>query len=218
MPGTITALEIQQRDKERVSVFLDGEYAFSLALIEAARLRRGQALSDAEIAELRARDAVEQAVASAVHFLSYRPRSTSEVRDNLTGKGFEPPAIDAALERLARLGYLDDLAFARYWVSNRDEFRPKGPLALRQELREKGIASALCDEALAEVDFTDAAYRAAQSQIKRLRGADRRTAQRKLYDALLRRGFRSEAAMDVVKRVLDELAIPDDESVDMDDV
>ncbi len=218
MPGTITALEVQQRDKERVNVFLDNEYAFSLTLIEAARLRRGQALSDAEIAELRARDAVEQAVAKAVRFLSYRPRSTSEVRDNLSGKGIDPSAVEAALERLARLGYLDDLAFARYWVSNREEFRPKGPLALRQELREKGISSTICDQVLAEVDFSDAAYRAAQSQIKRLHGSDRRTVQRKLYDALLRRGFRSETAMDVVARVLNELEIPDDEPVDMDDV
>lgn len=219
MPATISALEIQKRNKERVSVFLDGEYAFSLTLIEAARLHKGQALSDEEIATLQAQDSIERAVDQAVRFLSFRPRSTNEIRANLTQKQYPPEAIEAALERLARLGYVDDLAFARYWVGNRDEFRPKGPLALRQELREKGIPSSLCDQVLAEVDFADAAYRAAQRAIKRLRGLDQTTFRQKIYEFLARRGFRPDTIRAVTERLLEELEIPpNDESVDFDDV
>jgi regulatory protein len=219
MPATISALEIQKHNKERVSVFLEGEYAFSLTLIEAARLHKGQTLSDTEIADLRAQDSIERAVDQAVRFLSYRPRSTSEIRDNLTRKQYPPEAIEAALERLARLGYVDDLAFARYWVSNRDEFRPKGPLALRQELREKGITGSLCDQVLAEVDFADAAYRAAQRANKRLSGLDQTTFRQKLYEYLARRGFRTETIRDVTERLLEELEIsPDDESLNFDDM
>jgi len=219
MPATITALEVQKHDKERVSVFLEGEYAFSLTLIEAARLHKGQTLSDEEIAVLRANDSIERAVDQAVRFLSYRPRSSSEIRDNLTQKQYPPEAVEAALERLTRLGYVDDLAFARYWVSNRDEFRPKGPLALRQELREKGIPGNLCDQVLAEVDFADAAYRAAQRAIKRLSGLDQATFRQKVYEFLARRGFRADTIRDVSGRLLEELEIPpDDEPVDYDDV
>ena len=219
MPATISALEVQKRNKERVSVFLDGEYAFSLTLIEAARLHKGQTLSDSEIAELRARDSIERAVDQAVRFLSFRPRSTSEIRDNLTKKQVPPEAIEAALERLTQLGYVDDLAFARYWVSNRDEFRPKGPLALRQELREKGITSRLCDQVLAEVDFADAAYRAVQRQVRRWNGLDQTTFRQKVYEFLARRGFRAETIRDVTGRLQEELEIPpDEEPFDFDDV
>ena len=45
----ITALEVQKRDKERVNVYLDGEFAFGLPVIEAARLHTGQELSEDEI-------------------------------------------------------------------------------------------------------------------------------------------------------------------------
>lgn len=219
MPATISALEVQKRNKERVSVFLDGEYAFSLTLIEAARLHKGQTLSDSEIAELRARDSIERAVDQAVRFLSFRPRSTSEIRDNLTKKQVPPEAIEAALERLTQLGYVDDLAFARYWVNNRDEFRPKGPLALRQELREKGITSRLCDQVLAEVDFADAAYRAVQRQVRRWNGLDQTTFRQKVYEFLARRGFRAETIRDVTGRLQEELEIPpDEEPFDFDDV
>ena len=219
MPATISALEVQKRNKERVSVFLDGEYAFSLTLIEAARLHKGQTLSDSEIAELRARDSIERAVDQAVRFLSFRPRSTSEIRDNLTKKQVPPEAIEAALKRLTQLGYVDDLAFARYWVNNRDEFRPKGPLALRQELREKGITSRLCDQVLAEVDFADAAYRAVQRQVRRWNGLDQTTFRQKVYEFLARRGFRAETIRDVTGRLQEELEIPpDEEPFDFDDV
>ncbi|HJW84705.1 MAG TPA: hypothetical protein VJ754_10415 [Anaerolineae bacterium] len=49
MAGTITALVAQKKNKDRVSVFLDGKFAFGLAAIEAIKLKRGQALSDADI-------------------------------------------------------------------------------------------------------------------------------------------------------------------------
>ncbi len=208
MSGMITALEVQQRNKERVSVYLDGEFAFGVTLLEAARLRRGQTLSDAEIAELRARDAVEQGVDQAVRFLSYRPRSAGEIRRYLAQKRAEPPVIEQVLDRLIGLGYVDDLAFARYWVENREEFRPKGPLALRQELREKGISKALIDQALSDVDFTESAYRAVQPRLAAWGALDRRALKQKVYEYLARRGFGAETIRDVIDRVQEETEMP----------
>jgi regulatory protein len=217
MPGKITALEAQQRNKERVNVYLDGEYAFSLSLIEAARLRRDQVLTDAEIADLKARDTVERAFDRAARFLSYRPRSISEIRQNLKAAGIEAPAIDRAIERLEAMGYVDDLAFARYWVQNRDEFRPKGPLALRQELKQKGVSSDVIAQALDEVDFADAAYRAAQQQAARWQTLDPRRFREKMLPFLARRGFTAATCQDVVARLVEELELPDPETSDDND-
>ncbi len=217
MPGQITALEVQARNKERVNVYLDGAYAFSLPLIEAARLRRGQNLTDAEIAELKARDAVATALDRAVRFLSYRPRSTSEVRRNLQGKGVEPPVIEQVIAQLERLGYLDDLAFARFWVQNRDEFRPRGPLALRQELKQKGIPAPIIAQVLGEVDFAEAAYRAASALATRWRTLGRRAFQQKVYAFLTRRGFPMETCREVIDRLLAELEVPDDDRIENDE-
>jgi regulatory protein len=61
MSGTITALKAQERSKDRVSVYLDGEFAFGLALIHALWLKIGQQLSDDEIVELQEADTVEKA-------------------------------------------------------------------------------------------------------------------------------------------------------------
>ncbi len=216
MPGTITALEIQKRNQERVNVYLDGAYSFSLSLIEAARLHRGQVLSDGDIAALQAQDAVEKAVDRAVRFLSYRPRSVSEIRRNLSQKGVDEPAVEAALARLEKLGYVDDEAFARFWVSNRDDFNPKGPRALRQELRQKGISNTIIDQALATVDFTDAATRAVQQRAKRWQHLERPAFQQKVYQFLARRGFLGETIQDVTAQMVEALAIPDIDEFDYD--
>src|SRR5258707_3645985 len=115
MAGTITALEVQRNNKERVNVYLDGEFAFGLTMIEAARLRKGQQLSDAEIAALKSTDSAQQAYERAVRFLGQRPRSTAEVRHNLTDKEIDASLIDEVITRLEGQGYLDDTAFAPYW-------------------------------------------------------------------------------------------------------
>lgn len=203
--GVITALEIQKRNKERVNVFLDGVYRFSVNLMDAVKLRKGQTLTDNDIAALKAEDDVVKAVESAVRFLSYRPRSISEVRRNLTEKQMEPPVIDAALERLSVLGYLDDEAFARYWVENRTSFKPLAPTALRFELRRKGISDAIITEVLEAVDPNAAARQAAQTQVKRLRGQDRKTFRTKLSSFLQRRGFSYDVIREVIGTLTEEL-------------
>ena len=83
MGRTITALEIQKRHKDRVNVYLDGEFAFGLPVIEAARLHSGQELSEEEIKALQAVDSLARAFDQAVRLLARRPYSTAEIRRNL---------------------------------------------------------------------------------------------------------------------------------------
>lgn len=203
--ATITTLEVQKRDKERVNVYLDGEYAFSLTLVEAVLLHKGQELSPAEIDALREADSVNRAVDKAARFLAYRPRSEHEVRHNLVGKGFSETTIDAAIARLHALQYLNDTAFARYWLENRSTFKPRGPRALRYELRQKGVADSIIESVLVDVDVDQVAYKAASNQARRLRGHDRQTFGTKLSAFLQRRGFDYGTIRDTINYLTSQL-------------
>jgi regulatory protein len=208
MTGRITNLRYQKRTSERVNVYLDEVYAFALPAIEAAHLRIGQQLSDAEIDRLKALDLSAKAYDQAIRFLSFRPRSAAEVRRNLQKAEYDEDVIDATLGRLLEHGYIDDAEFARFWVENRLRFRPKGPQALRQELRQRGVAGDDIEETLGEVDSNDAAYRAAQPRAERLSALasqDPAEFRQKLSAFLLRRGFEYEVVRDVVRRLLREL-------------
>jgi len=204
--GVVTTLEVQKRNKERVNVYLDGEYAFSLTLLEAVKLRKGHTLTESEIAALRGEDEIVRAVDRAARFLSFRPRSIAEVQRNLSQHDTPEPVIELAIERLRLMGYLDDEAFARYWLENRTTFKPMGPMALRYELRQKGIADSVINAVLEAVDADDSAYRAAHAKALRMRGLSRQAFKNKLGSFLQRRGFNYGTSRDVIEQLIQELA------------
>lgn len=203
--GIVTKLEVQKRNKKRVNVYVDDVYAFSLSLDEAARLSRGQVLSDADIDTLMNLSAVGLAVDRALRFLTLRPRSVGEVKQNLARNGVAPLVVDAAIERLTQIGYLDDRVFASLWVEDRNRFKPTSPKALRYELKQKGVENAVIDAALADLDAGTAAYRAAESQLKKLRGSTQRAFRDRLTAYLLRRGFNRDLARRTIKRMIEDL-------------
>lgn len=209
MSGVITRLETQKRNKQRVNVYIDDAYVFSLTMEEAAKLHRGQTLTDAEIAALNSVDEVQRAVDAGAHFLASRPRSVREVRRRLYEKEVAEPVIDAAIDRLTTLGYLDDLAFANFWVKERMTFKPTSPRALRYELKQKGVPDDIIAEALAELDAEEAAYRAAETAAKRLRGYTRRDFHDKLLAVLARRGFGYSVARSVIQRLSEAIEADD---------
>jgi regulatory protein len=201
MSGKITALQMQQRRKDRVNVFLDGAYALSLQDILAARLQVGQELDDQQIVELQQRDAVESAYERVLNYLTFRPRSEAEIRRYLQKKDLDSVGVDDILARLARTGLVSDHDFAQFWVENRQAHHPRGARALRSELRQKGIAGEIIESAVGAVDEAANALEAAQHVLRRFAHLDEQTFRRRLLGLLQRRGF----GYDISKRVTDHL-------------
>lgn len=199
----ITALTMQKKGR-RVNVFLDGKYAFGLQAALATKLSVGQTLSVEEIDELQEQDETEVAYDRVLHYLGYRPRSCAETTRYLQRRGVSADTIEAVIERLLRAGLLDDEAFAAYWVENREQFRPRGALALRSELREKGLPDTVIEAAIDDVDETASAYRAAQTRASRLQHLDYQTFYRRLGGFLSRRGFDYGTVKETVNRLWHE--------------
>jgi len=205
MAGRITALKYQKRRRDRVSVYLDGRFAFGVPEIVAARLTVGQSLSEAEIEALCEHGSVEEAYNRALDYLSYRPRSQAEIVSYLHRHDIPDTQVEAVVERLTAAGLVDDEAFAQFWVENRERFRPRGPRALRYELQRKGIGQEAIDQALEGVDPSAGAYQAAAKKAQQLRQLDQREFYRKLVDYLARRGFDYDVAKEVANRYWSEL-------------
>lgn len=205
---TITRLERQKRNPERVNVYLDGEFSFGLPEIDAARLKRGQLLTEAEVVLLCNQDAISKAYEAGLRLLTTRPRSSDEIRRALQQRQIPDEVIEAALERLNQQGYVDDAAFVRFWIENRTQFKPLGVRALRYELRQKGVPNSIVDEALAELpddEEADLAYRALLPRLRRLRGQSQREVQQQLYAFLQRRGFSPSMSREALKRLIQEV-------------
>lgn len=185
----ITALQVQQRNKERVNVYVNGEYAFAVSLMMATTLRKGQELTPALIAELKQDGQIDLAYQRAVRYLSSRPRSAAEINNYLLRKEYAAEIIETVVNKLQSRGYLDDEAFARFWVDNRNRFRPRGAQALRYELRQKGVERETIDQALEDQDEDAAAWHAVEGKLDRWASLEKMEFNNKLMSHLARRGF-----------------------------
>lgn len=216
--GIITALQVQERNSQRVNVFIDGAFALGVSLNTLAReeLYIGKHIDAAQWMRLQAAESVDKALQAALRFLQTRPRSVAEVRTRLQRKQLPPDAIEQAIVRLTELGLLNDTDFARLWVENRQTNRPRGAQALRDELYRKGIDRAIIDEAVSDHDLVGDAQEQALlvargTLSKYAQITDRTTFQRRLGGYLQRRGFEYETIKPIVETLWREIQRSEDE-------
>ena len=156
----------------------------------------------------------EVVLAAAARFLEARSRSVVEVRRRLTGAGYRPALVEAAIERLLELGMLDDRAFAEAWIASRDRARPRGERVLRQELLEKGVDRALIDDLLDErrtgvegeaiEPDIEAARRLLERNARSLaRIGDPRQRRARAYALLARNGFDPDVCREIAAEVIE---------------
>ena len=172
---TITALTAQVRSADRVNVFIDGKYDFSLdvAQVVDCGVKVGRMLTEAELAELHREGEFGKLYARALEHTLMRPHSAREIRDYLqrktlprkykqrkTGTLVEKPGASLAVvqrvfARLEQRGHIDDEAFAQWWVENRHQSKGVSRRKLEAELRAKGVAPEVIHQALAQSRRTD---------------------------------------------------------------
>jgi regulatory protein len=150
----ITDIKPQERSPLRENIYLDGKFGFGISA-EArfmAGIKIGQSLDEEQIHELVFADQVGKLFFSAQAFLAVRPRSEKEIRDNLKrkiekGSYIEPEKIiDKVIEKLGKLDLVSDEEFAKWWIEQRQKFRPKGERVLRAELYAKGVPREIIDQ------------------------------------------------------------------------
>jgi len=213
MEQEITAIKAQKRNRQRVSIYLDGEFAFGLSRFVAAWLKPGRKLTEADIEKLQKEDTYEIAFQKSLQFINYRPRSIEETRQRLIKKGFSDEVIECTLEKLLEKNWLDDLDFARQWIENRNTFRPRSDRLLAYELRLKGLADDTITQALAKYsgDETELAYQAGIKKAKKCRDEDKFDFLKKVGGFLGRRGFHYGIVKPTVERLWEDFASPEHE-------
>ena len=140
-----------------------------------------------------------------LHALSRRGVSSSEMASLLASRDLDPEVVADEVSRLEGVGLLNDRELAENLVRAKQERKGLGRGAVTSELRSRGIAPELIEQAMAEIDDDDEQARADEWARKRsssLQGLDRATAERRLNGYLMRRGYRSETIRRAVEKAL----------------
>jgi regulatory protein len=206
---TITAIKAGKNPKiQRSNIFLDGKFAFSLdnELILKETLKVGGELSSDQTQALSRTDDFQRCLNAAFRFLSYRPRSQSEIKERLSRGGYQIEEIEKVISKLKGLNLVDDSAFAEYWKDNRNAFRPRSQRIVRLELRRKGVEPDVIKDVVEKIDDAENAYRVAVVRARVLPTDDFRVFRDKLSGFLQRRGFNYSATNKAITRVWEEVA------------
>ena len=134
----------------------------------------------------------ESAWQGALRRLARRDHTEVEIRKALA-KGHPEAEVDEAVRRLRQAGYLDDTAFAARFARGRLAHQGQGRYRIRQALRAKGVSGAPAEKglqaALAEIPEAGVVDALAQRYWRRRTGDDPRLRLRRVWAALVRRGF-----------------------------
>ena len=145
---------------------------------------------------------------NAYALLRQRPRSELEIRRRLKLKGYDEEVIEYCVEALRRAGEIDDVRFAKLWVESRMHANPVGDVVLKHELKEKGVAYSVIEATLEEkaknYDEYEVAFDMAKEQFGRLKKLDRRKALKRVYDFLLRRGFKYDTVRKIIEEIVED--------------
>ncbi|MFE6052451.1 regulatory protein RecX [Kitasatospora sp. NPDC056446] len=144
-----------------------------------------------------------------LRLLTGAAKSRKQLADALRKREIPDEVADEVLTRLEEVGLIDDGAFALAWVESRHAVRGLSRRALAQELRTKGVAADLVEQALAQVDHDDeedAARALVERKLRSTRGLDPQVRTRRLVGVLARRGYSEGLAFRVVRAALDEEA------------
>lgn len=185
----ITKISPQQKNVDRVSVFVDNEYRFSLFInqILDEKLKLGAELSEPDIDRLVKLSQEGKLRMRTMEWLMLRPRSVKELNDYLRRKQCDPEQVTQLVVDMQRLGYQNNDTFATWWATQRRR-QQKSAHYIAQELKIKGISDETIRDALAQTDVSDNGVLI--ELITKKRRITRYQDDKKLTEYLLRQGYR----------------------------
>lgn len=153
------------------------------------------------------RDPVEQARNICLRLLTGTPRTRKQLADALRKREIPDEAAEEVLSRFEDVGLIDDAAFAGAWVESRHHGRGLARRALARELRTKGVAPSVIDDAVGQLDADqeeETARELVARKLRSTRGLDRDKRLRRLAGMLARKGYGEGMALRVVRQALEE--------------
>ncbi len=204
---TITKIEIQKKNKNRASIYLDDEFAFGVHVnvVYDLGLKSGMEIDEEMRDDIIRAEERKSAHLYACRLIGYRSRCEAEVRRKMDEKGYSPEIIDDTIEYLKANGFLNDEEFVRLYIESKLDIKKYGLNRIEYNLKGMGISrdviSKCISEYAADVDEYAMALPLAKKKLASIEKDDREAKYRKLSGFLGRKGY----SFDVINRIMKEL-------------
>jgi regulatory protein len=183
----------QQKNKNRANVYLDGVFGFGIDLdnLVLSGIKVNKEFSQTEVEKIIKKAEFQKTYDKFLKFATLRPRSEKELRDWLKRKKVHQSLHKDLFNRLKHLELVNDLEFAKWWVEQRQSFRPKSKRILNSELRVKGIKKEIIEKVIEgeKIDEEKIAKQLLEKKSYKWKNLPAREAKQKKTQYLMGKGF-----------------------------
>ncbi|MCY6482832.1 recombination regulator RecX [Clostridium aestuarii] len=209
MKRTITKIEIGKKNKDRVNVFLDGEFTFACSsdLVYYYKLKKDEKIDLEILKEVIYEDNYLKAKNTALKILEKSYKTEKEISDKLIKKEFEEKVVARVMVFLKEYNFVDDCKYADMFI--REKISSSGKSKMKFMLLKKGISKELIDEKFKNIDCSlekDAAFKLAQKKYNIIKKSENNYMKtyKKIGNYLASRGFDYNIINNVLTEVVNE--------------
>ena len=140
-----------------------------------------------------------------VRFCDYQDRCVQEVRLKLKRLGISESEVLAILDQLVEEDLINEERFAINFARGKFRIKHWGRIRIRAELKSKGIAASHIAKALKGLDaenYHQRLHELAQRKLETLSSGSDQSRRKRLWDALVYRGWEKELVYDTIRELL----------------
>lgn len=135
--------------KDKINIYIDGEYLLTVDEIFwfSCGYISGDEIDEEELTAFKEAAGSRCAFNSALNSLDYRDHSEREIRTKLLRK-YDADCVEEAVRKLVELDLVNDERYAENYARELYEHKKFGKMRIKSELRAKGIAADIANEAV----------------------------------------------------------------------
>lgn len=135
--------------KDKIHIYIDGEYLLTVDEIFwfSCGYISGDEIDEEELTAFKEAAGSRCAFNSALNSLDYRDHSEREIRTKLLRK-YDADCVEEAVRKLVELDLVNDERYAENYARELYEHKKFGKMRIKSELRAKGIAADIANEAV----------------------------------------------------------------------
>jgi len=203
----ITKIEVGKRNKERVNIYIDEEYAFSISveLIYKENIKVKDKIDVDSLKKLADEDNYIKCKNTALKTIERTYKSEKELAQKLALKGYDDHIINRTINFMKEYNLLNDNNYATMYV--KDKSRNIGKKKIKYSLLQKGIDEEIIESELEKINNDEVKAIVYEMALKKYkvfskRENDNYKLTQKLYRFLMGKGYDYDLIKDVVKSIV----------------
>lgn len=205
--NVISKIEVCKRNKERVNLFINEEFAFSLSaeLVYKHKLQPKQEVDVEKIKILALEDSLIKCKNTSLKIIERSYKTEKEMVEKLLSKEYEKDIVVETIKFLKEYNFIDDKKYAKMYIN--DKVKKEGKNKIKYALLRKGVKEDVVLELLDTIEDDKVVEIATELAIKKLRVLekrenDKRILSQKLYRFLMSKGYNYDLVSAVTKDVV----------------